>query len=335
MRFLKNKIMAKTKLENLKLGIFVVLGTALLVVAAYLIGNRQNMFGKTIPITAIFKNANGLQNGNNVRFSGINVGTVNKIEMINDTTIRVHMIIEEKMQNHIKKDAVATIGSDGLVGSMLINIVPGEGKTTHIGPGDELQSFSRVATQDMLNTLNQTNENAALLTEDLLKVTRSLTQGKGTFGRLLNDSLMAKELHQTITNLKQTSNEANIMIAEINQIVKQLDFDNSTAGVLLKDSITGDKMSNIISHLENSSIEIEKMSKDLNSVIGDIKTGKGAINYLATDTVLVGQLETSMENITEGVKNFNEVTEALKHNFLTRRYFKKKEKEEKKKLEKK
>jgi len=129
--------MAKTKLENLKLGIFVVFGTLLLVTAAYLIGNRQNMFGKTIPISALFKDANGLQNGNNVRFSGINVGTVNKIEMINDTTIRVHMIIEEKMQNHIKKDAVATIGSDGLVGSMLINIVPGKGKTTHIGPGDE------------------------------------------------------------------------------------------------------------------------------------------------------------------------------------------------------
>jgi phospholipid/cholesterol/gamma-HCH transport system substrate-binding protein len=104
--------------------------------------------------------------------------------------------------------------------------------------------------------------------------------------------------------------------------------------VLLKDSIAGDKMKNIIVHLENSSLEIEKMSMSLNSVIGDIKTGKGAINYLATDTVLVGQLETSMENVTQGVKNFNEVTEALKHNFLTRRYFKKKEKEQKKELEK-
>ncbi|MCM4165512.1 MULTISPECIES: MlaD family protein [unclassified Arenibacter] len=326
--------MAKTKLENLKLGIFVVLGTALLVVATYLIGNRQNMFGKTIPISAIFKNANGLQNGNNVRFSGIKVGTVNKIEMINDTTIRVHMIIEEKVKNHIKKDAVATIGSDGLVGSMLINIVPGEGKSAHIELGDELQSFSRVATQDMLNTLNQTNENAALLTQDLLKVTRSLTQGKGTFGRLLNDSLMAKDLHQTIANLKHTSSEANKMIVQINQIVKQLDFENSATGVLLKDSISGNKMRNVISHLENSSLEIEKMSMNLNAVIGDIKTGKGAINYLATDTVLVRQLETSMENVTEGVKNFNEVTEALKHNFLTRRYFKKKEKEKKMELEK-
>ncbi|MCK0146824.1 MlaD family protein [Arenibacter sp. F26102] len=326
--------MAKTKLENLKLGIFVVLGTALLVVAAYLIGNRQNMFSKTIPISAIFKNANGLQNGNNVRFSGINVGTVNKIEMINDTTIRVRMIIEEKMQDHIKKDAVATIGSDGLVGSMLINIVPGEGKTNHIGPGDELQSYSRVATQDMLNTLNLTNENAALLTQDLLKVTRSLTQGEGTFGMLLNDSQMASELHQTITNLKLSSREANIVIGEMNKIVKQFDLDNSIAGVLLKDSISGDKMRNVISHLENSSIEIEKMSTDLNSVIMDIKKGKGAINYLSSDTLLVQQLETTMENVTEGVKNFNEITEALKHNFLTRRYFKKKEKEQKKEQEK-
>ena len=169
--------MAKTTLENLKLGIFVVLGTALLLIAAYLLGNRQNMFGKTFGITAVFKNANGLQNGNNVRFSGINVGTVSQIEMVNDTTIRVHMIITEKMQEHIKNDAIAMIGSDGLVGSMLINIVPGSGEAPLIKEGDVLESVSKIATQDMLSTLNVTNENAALLTADLLEVTRSLARG--------------------------------------------------------------------------------------------------------------------------------------------------------------
>ncbi|MCM4167785.1 hypothetical protein KCTC52924_01412 [Arenibacter antarcticus] len=326
--------MAKTKLENLKLGIFVVFGAALLVVAAYLIGNKQNMFGKTIPISAIFKNANGIQTGNNVRFSGINVGTVKKIEMINDTTIRIHMIVEEKIQNHIKKDAVATIGSDGLVGSMLINIVPGDGTATPIAPGDELQSLSKVATQDMLNTLSLTNENAALLTEDLLKVSRSLTQGKGTFGRLLNDTLMAEDLYQTITNLKHTSRQANIMITEMNSLVHQIDLENSTAGILLKDSISGNRMRSIIANLENSSLEIQNMSLNLNSVIGEFKQGKGAINYLASDTTLVHQLETTMENVTKGVQNFNEVTEALKHNFLTRRYFRKLEKEQQKEVKK-
>lgn len=326
--------MAKTKLENLKLGIFVIFGSALLVVAAYLIGNRQNMFGKTIPISAIFKNANGLQNGNNVRFSGINVGTVNKIEMINDTSIKVHMIIAEKMQDHIKQDAVATIGSDGLVGSMLINIVPGSGISPHIGPGDELQTYSRVATQDMLNTLNQTNENAALLTQNLLTVTRSLTQGNGTFGRLLNDSLMANELSHTITNLRHSSSQANEMISQLNQMARQINLEQSSAGVLLTDSISGKKIQNMIAHLEKSSIALEKMSANLNATFSEIEQGKGALNYLATDTVLVDQLQASMKNVSEGVKNFNEVTEALKHNFLTRRYFKKlnKKKEKENKL---
>lgn len=322
--------MAKTTFENLRLGIFVVIGTALLLLAAYLVGNRQNMFGKTFNITATFKNASGLQNGNNVRFSGINVGTVNKIEMVNDTTIRVHMIIEEKMQKHIRKNAVATIGSDGLVGSMLINIVPGEGTTQLIQPGEELQSYSKVATQDMMNTLNTTNENAALLTADLLKVTRALNQGKGTLGRLLNDTTMANDVQETITNLKYTSANANATMAELNKMVKQINFEESAAGVLLSDTISGGKIKNIIQNLETSSIEIEKMTQDLNMIMEDIKEGDGAINYLSKDTVLVNQLDRTMQNIEEGTERFNENMEALKHNFLTRGYFKKLEKEQKK-----
>ncbi len=322
--------MAKTTLENLRLGIFVVIGTVLLLLAAYLIGNRQNMFGSTFDITATFKNASGLQNGNNVRFSGINVGTVKKIEMINDTTIRVHMIIEEKMQEYIKKDAIASIGSDGLVGSMLINIVPGAGNTKLIKPGDELQSYSKVATQDMMNTLNTTNENAALLTADLLKVSQALTQGKGTLGRLLVDSTLANDLQQTITNLKYTSNRTNATMGDLNKMVKGINFEKSAAGVLLSDTVSGGRMKNVIRNLETSSSEIEKMTQDLTTIIGGIKEGNGAINYLSKDTVLVNQLDRTMRNIEQGTERFNENMEALKHNFLTRGYFKKQEKEQEK-----
>jgi len=322
--------MAKGKLENLKLGIFVVLGTVLLLLAAYLIGNRQNMFEKTFPVTAIFKNAGGLQNGNNVRFSGINVGTVNKIEMVNDTTIRVHMIIAEKIKKHIKKDAFASIGSDGLVGNMLINIIPNEGNAALIESGDELQTYSKVATQDMMNTLSTTNENAALLTANLLKVSQSLIQGKGTLGRLLNDTVMAADLQSTLVNLKNTSSQANATITELHKIIDDIDLDESVAGVLLNDTLSAGKMRNVIANLETSSIEIERMSRDLNSVIGEIKDGNGAINYLTTDTLLVNQLENTMRNVDQGVERFNENMEALKHNFLTRGYFKKQERQEKK-----
>jgi phospholipid/cholesterol/gamma-HCH transport system substrate-binding protein len=326
--------MAKTKLENLRLGVFVVLGTILLLFAAYLVGNRQNMFGKTFDISAVFKNATGLQNGNNVRFSGINVGTVNAIEMVNDTTIRVYMIIQDEMRNHIKKNAIASIGSNGLVGSMLINIVPRQGESALIHPGDELQSYSKIGNQDMMSTLNVTNENAALLTKDLLKVSQALTQGKGTLGRLLNDSTMANDLQQTITNLKYTSNRANATMSELNKMVKSIDFEESAVGVLLSDTISGGRMKNIIQNLETSSLEIEKMTLDLNTIIGGMKEGNGALNYLSNDSTLVLQLGRTMRNIEQGTERFNENMEALKHNFLTRGYFKKQEKQREKEVKK-
>lgn len=321
--------MTKTKLENLRLGIFVVIGTVLLLFAAFLIGNRQNMFKKTFEISAIFKNATGLQNGNNVRFSGINVGTVNGIEMVNDTTIRVKMIIENSMRNHIKKNAIASIGSNGLVGSMLINIAPGEGSSELIVPGDELQSSSKVGTQDMISTLNITNENAALLTADLLTVSKALTEGKGTLGRLLNDTILADHLQQTLKNLKQTSESSNTTMGELNRIVRNLDLEESAAGELLNDTVSGGRIKNIIQNLENSTFQIEKITLDLNTIVGDIKGGDGAIGYLSKDTILVNQLDRTMRNIEQGTERFNENMEALKHNFLTRGYFRKLAKQKK------
>ena len=309
--------MDKTTSEKMKLGIFVIIGTILLLFGAYQIGNQENLFGDTFTINAVFKNVNGLKKGNNVRYSGVNIGTVKGIEMENDTAVRVSMQIQQKMGNHIKKNALAAIGSDGLVGNMVINIVPGNENASLVQEGDEIQSLSKTATADMLNTLSVTNENAALLTQDLLKVTGSLNRGEGTLGRLLNDTLMANNLHQTLVNLNYASKAANATINDFNKIVGRFDTDESVAGVLLADSISGVKMRNVISHLETSSIEIEKMTEDLNMVVGGIKDGKGALNYLTTDTVLVNQLQNTMKNVDQGVERFNENMEALKHNFLT------------------
>ncbi|MCJ7468626.1 MAG: MlaD family protein [Maribacter sp.] len=322
--------MEKTTSEKIRLGIFVILGTVLLIIALYLIGSRQNMFGNTLTINAIFKNVSGLHKANNVRYSGINIGTVKDIEMVNDTTIRVDMLIEKKMQKHIKTNAIATIGSDGLVGSMIVNIVPGEGDAAYVQSGDEIQSYSKIATADMLNTLSMTNDNLALLMKGLLKVTGSLNQGEGSFGRLLNDTIMGNQLRYTLTNLKEASQSAKVAMADINGIVKNIDFDKSVAGVFLSDTISAGNMRNMLANLEKSSIEIEKMTENLNTVVGSIKDGKGAINYLAKDSTLVNQLKSTMRNVEQGVERFNEDMEALKHNFLFRGYFRKLEKEKKK-----
>ncbi|MCD6543907.1 MAG: MCE family protein, partial [Flavobacteriaceae bacterium] len=174
--------MKKTNVQKFNLGLFVVISTIILVSAIYYIGNKQNIFGKTFKLSTVFSNVNGLELGNNVRYSGINVGTVKNIIMINDTTICVDMVIEDKIMEHLKKNAVATLGSDGLVGSMVINIIPSKSFSSQIISGDTIVSYSKISTNDMLSTLNKTNENAALLTVDLLKITTAINDGKGTVG---------------------------------------------------------------------------------------------------------------------------------------------------------
>jgi phospholipid/cholesterol/gamma-HCH transport system substrate-binding protein len=322
--------MDRSSVEKLRLGVFVIVGSILLVIAVYLIGNQQLMFGSSFEITAVFKNINGLQEGNNVRFSGINVGTVSDIEMINDTTIRVVMNIEENMLGHIKKDAIAAIGSDGLVGSMIINITPGKGDANLIQAGDEIRSLSRIASEDMIKTLNVTNENAALLTADLLTLTSALVKGQGTLGKLIFDSSMADNLKSTMINLKMASVNANNTMDELNEFFTSETLENSPAGVILKDSLSGEKVKLLISNLEASSLEIDSILSDLHMVINSAKDGDGAVNYLLQDSVFVQRLDTTMQNIEEGAIRLNENMEAMKSNFLFRGYFKKQEKEAKK-----
>jgi len=316
--------------KKIYLGIFVILSTLILIITLYFVGNKQNLFGKTFRISAVFNNVNGLQLGNNVRFSGINVGTVKGIEMINDTTICVNMIVEDEILKHLKKNAVAAIGSDGLVGSMIINIVPNKNSSNPLVSGDTIKSYSKISTSDMMSTLNTTNENAAILTSDLLKITSTINSGKGTLGLLIKDSAMAHNLKQTIFNLENASANASKTIQELNKIITSINYEKSFAAVLLSDSISANKMRSIISNLDKSSYGIDSVITNLNSYILDIKNGNGTLNYLINDTILIKNIDTTIINIKKGSILLNEDLEALKHNFLTKGYFKKIEKEKRK-----
>jgi phospholipid/cholesterol/gamma-HCH transport system substrate-binding protein len=292
------------------------------------------MFKKTFNISAFFQNVNGLQNGNNVRYSGIDIGTVKSITMINDSTIKVDMNIQEKIVSHIKKDAIATIGSDGLVGNMIVNIVPGRGTAGMIANGDIIESYSKLGGDDILSTLSVTGENTALLTAKLLKVADALADGEGTLGMLINDTVVASTLKQTVIQLRISSIEASKAMKELNNIISTMDFDQSVAGVLLNDSIQGQKVKSIISNLDESSNDLKGVITNLNETLTNIKDGEGALNYLSNDKELVKSIEETMKSINEGTDKFNQNMEALKHNFLTRGYFKKLERQEKREAKK-
>jgi len=151
----------------------------------------------------------------------------------------------------------------------------------------------------------------------------------------LNDTIMAKELRQSITNLKIASRGATNTINELNTIITSIKTkDNTVLGMLLNDTISGEKLKTIVSNLETSSIEIDNVVDNIHTVVNDFNSSEGAFNYIVKDTAMVNSLKSTLDNLNEGTDKFNQNMEALKHNFLTRGYFKKIEKQQKK-LEKK
>ncbi|OBX25867.1 phospholipid/cholesterol/gamma-HCH transport system substrate-binding protein [Gelidibacter algens] len=323
--------MEKSNSQKIKVGIFVVVGTVLLIAALYFIGSRQQMFSKNIDLYGVFENANGLQLGNNVRYSGVNVGTVSMIEMVEEGKIIVAMSVEEKTAFFIKKDAVASIGSDGLVGSMVVNILPGKDiKAGWVVSGDTIKIHSKVSTDEMLSTLNKTNENAALLTADLLKITNQIVAGKGTLGALVSDSLIAKDIRQSAAELKRMTSGATHAISQINTIISKINYDESAAALLLSDTVSKNQIQKVFGNLEKSSANIKEVTKTLDDYINEIQSGKGTLNYVTQDEVLVQTIDSTMINIKEAAEKLNENMEALKHNFLFRGYFRKLERKERK-----
>lgn len=196
----------KTDTSNkIRLGIFISLGITLFILGIYFIGERQQLFRSTFRVSGVFRDVAGLQAGNNVRLSGINVGTVENISIVSDTSIRVEILIDGSTRKFIKKDAVASIGSEGLMGNKILIINPGTGGKREIEDNDTVETIQPVNMDDIFISLKTTIDNTSNITSDLSKITNSIQSGKGTIGRLLMDKALVQNFDSSIVNLKQGS----------------------------------------------------------------------------------------------------------------------------------
>ncbi len=190
---------------KVRLGLFVAGGFLLFAIAIFLIGKQKNLFNPVFKLTADFYNVSGLQVGNNVRFSGINVGTVDNIKIINDTTIRVDLIVQKHVQKFIKTDCEAGIGSEGIIGDRILVITQGSSSAETVKDGQTLSSQEPVETDAIIKSLHTTALNAEVITEQLAEIMTKVNSGKGTLGRLIQDTTISENINQTIINLKKSS----------------------------------------------------------------------------------------------------------------------------------
>jgi phospholipid/cholesterol/gamma-HCH transport system substrate-binding protein len=187
------------------LGLFVIAGLALLVAGIFYIGRQKHLFNPTFYLSTTFRNIGGLQIGNNVRFLGINVGTVENIEIINDTTVKVHLIIDKDVQQFIKADSYVHISSDGLIGDKVAQITSGSPHSAKIIEGQQLSSVEPLETDAILKNLNETGENATIVSGQLAEILYEVNHGNGIVARLIRDSTIADNVDYAIRYLKRSS----------------------------------------------------------------------------------------------------------------------------------
>jgi phospholipid/cholesterol/gamma-HCH transport system substrate-binding protein len=190
---------------KIRLGLFVVLGLLLFVLAVFIIGKQKNLFDPVFRVTATFYNVSGLQVGNTVRFSGINVGTVDNIAIINDSTVRVDMLIRQNVQKFIKSDSEVGIGSEGIIGDRILVLSQGSTDSPIIEDGEEITSTEPVETDAIIQSLEITAANAELISIELVDMLENINSGKGTLGKLIHDDGIASNLSKTMDNLESSS----------------------------------------------------------------------------------------------------------------------------------
>jgi phospholipid/cholesterol/gamma-HCH transport system substrate-binding protein len=324
--------MTNSKIDNVKLGVFVLAGLVVLIALLYLIGRNRNLFGSNFIIKCHFENAQGLMPGNNVRYAGIQAGTVRSVNLLNDTVIEVTMVIEKRMKTFIKKNAVASITTDGLMGNKMIAINPSGLPSGPVEEGDILAVKNTVQTDEMLEVLSHTNNDVALIASELKYTVRRINNSTALWA-ILNDETLPKNLQQSLANVRQASVQANQLVRDLERMVADTRSGKGMLGAMLTDTSLAQELHRSMEMISTAATNTASLSRELERMAADLRyqadSGHGAVHALFRDSSLVRKINNSLTNIEMGTRAFNENMEALRHNFLFRGYFRKQERKKK------
>lgn len=299
-----------TQKFKIRLGLFITGGLMIFAIAVFIIGRQQNLFNPVFIVSADFYNVSGLQVGNNVRFSGINVGTVDNIKIINDSTVRVEMMVRKSVQQFIKTDSETGIGSEGIIGDRVVIITQGTNEAPMVNSGQHLASNEPVETDAIIASLQASAVNSEVITKQLAEIMANINNGQGTLGMLIKDSTIADNISQTIENFKKSSEGLDQTIESTKE--------------------------NVFAFMESLRITASKTeiaSIQLGEIMVKINSGQGTLGMLIQDTVMAENLNQTIINLNSSSKGLDENMEALKHSIFFRGYFKRKALEDAEKKE--
>lgn len=318
--------MQEPTIKNIKLGVFVVAGLLLMILLLYLIGINRNIFGSHYELRTSFSQVNGLEVGNNVRFAGINAGTVDDIEMIDDSTIEVTMLMNKKFKGIIRTNAEASISTDGLVGNKIINIIAGKGMATAANSGDFIFSKKNTDTEEMIRTLSVSNENVRKITDSLLLLI-SAVKNSGNMKYFTEDISIQHHFSNTLKMLDNSMTHFQKSSMQIQDIIQDIEAGKGNIGQLIKDTLVVSDLKHTIQTIhqsaENLSALIDTTEKTIILVKQKLNANNNTIGKFLNDTTMSNDMAEAIRHINLSAKHFDENMLALQQTIFFRKYFRK------------
>jgi phospholipid/cholesterol/gamma-HCH transport system substrate-binding protein len=314
--------MKEESINKVKLGSFILIGTLLLVLGLYYIGSQKNIFHRTITVSAGFNNVNGLVPGNNVRFNGINVGTVSRLRSVSDTLVMVDFTIDEELAKLIDQNAIVSIGTDGLLGNKLLDISPSRHKSELVSEGSVLPSANPLQMETTLRSLTNTSSNLEVISGNLRILSGDANNQASLWG-LFRDTTISRNVKSSLVNIRLMSGQALSITGDLKSFSAGLANGKGSIAALVTDTLLAARIQQVVVKFERLNDTAGVITGDISYLLNQLKQGRGSIGVLLKDTMVVHNLNKSILSIDTAAGSFNDNMKALKHTWPFKKYFRK------------
>ncbi|MBD1425107.1 MlaD family protein [Sphingobacterium arenae] len=316
--------------RSLTVGLFVLIGLIILVAGILVLGTQQNKFSKNLVVTTYFHDVKGLKVGNNVWFSGVKVGIVKEIKFQSIDDVKVIMHIEEKSSQFIREDVVTKLGSDGLIGNAIVNLVGGTDQAPPIKDGAVIKSVTGTDTDAMFATLQTNNENLVEITKNFAVLSQQMVEGKGAVGALMTDSTIALSLKSSVNSLNKVMTDVNKASGNLAVLMDKLNSNQGLIHDLTTDTAVFASLRASASQLQDVTTTASTLMENLNTTSARLNDKDNAIGVLTNDPEAAAEIKQILRNLNMSTEKLDDNMKALQSNFLFRGYFRKQQKEQEK-----
>ncbi len=308
--------------KALRVGLFVFTALAIFITIIYLIGSKDNLFKTKTTITTSFNDIRGVVVGNNVRFSGINVGKVSDINVVSDREVVLELSIVKEYARFIYKDALVEINQDGLMGSKLINITSGHSSAGKIEEGTHLKGKEGIDMENMLYEVHDILVEAGDAVASLKSIAGKIDSGEGDLAKLVNDDVLSTELTATTRQLNTT-------LATVEQITKNMTTGEGDIARLINSNELTSQAHQLLGNLNEAVEKTHRVAENLETTSRQINYGEGAVNLLLNNKNTAQNIDTTILKLQNSLNEFDKTARAVQNSWLIQLFSRKKLKDKK------